>query len=44
MQALDVLRNDKETEVSEMAFDCDERSNIKYKESDAEYKLKKDQE
>jgi hypothetical protein len=35
------LRHDKDKDVSEAAFDCDERANVKYKESEADYKLKR---
>lgn len=44
IQALDTLKNDKDGEVSETAFDCDEQANIKYKESDKDFKNKKERE
>ena len=42
--ALDKLKNDLSHEVSEAAFDSDIRVNVKYKESEEEYKRKKDRE
>ena len=38
--ALDRLKNDSNQDVSETAFDCDDRANIKYKESEEEYRKK----
>ena len=42
--ALDNLKNDFDQDVSEIAFDSDTCINVKYKESDEEYKKKKDRE
>jgi hypothetical protein len=40
VSALDRLKNDYNQDVSETAFDCDDRANIKYKESEEEYRRK----
>lgn len=42
--ALDQLKNDINQDVSETAFDSDTNINVKYKETDEEYKKKKDRE
>jgi hypothetical protein len=43
-KALDILKNDIDNEVSEIAFDCEMRANVKYKESEQDYKAKVERE
>ena len=44
VQALDKLKNDKDIEVSNFAFDTDNRSILQFKETEEEYKKKIDYE
>lgn len=44
VSALDNLKNDIDSEVSEIAFDTDMRSNVRYKENESEYKAKLERE
>lgn len=39
-RALDILKNDLDNDVSETAYDCEQRANVKYKETEADYQAK----